>query len=100
MVDYNRKTVSIPGENIDLEYMTLGELKNKVNFLIEKYSETKMISKVENDYDNGYYFCLMFDRPETDKEMKIRIKKEEEYEKWREDRDKQEFKRLKKKFDV
>lgn len=94
--DYNRKTVLIPAEYIDLEYMTLDELYEKAQELRNKYGGSCIINKTDNEWDSGC--SVMVERPETNKEMNLRIKQEEKNEKWREERDKKEFERLKKKF--
>lgn len=100
MVDYSRKIISIPGEPIDLDYNTLGELRNIINNLIEKYGPDTVVKKVENKYDDHYNYFVMYDRPETDKEMNERVNKEIENEKRREDLEREEFERLKKKFNA
>ena len=98
MVDRTRKTVLNEVESFDVNWTSLKYVKELVDRLISEHGEDAEIQKTQYPYDDGEYLAVFAKRPETDKEMEVRIKLEEDREKLQEERDRSEFKRLQKKF--
>ena len=98
MVDYNRKTILAVAECV--EGYTLKEVLESVNDLIKRYGENAEVDyTTKSTWDDNQYLYVFSVRPETDDEMKNRIKSEEYRQKMREVLEKKEYERLKKKFE-
>ena len=98
MVDRSRKNVIVPMESVDIEYTTLKGAAEVIASLIARYGEAANIDYYEPPYDDCRYLYVFAPRPETDAEMKNRIKDEERMEAAIAVRDRQEFERLSKLF--
>jgi hypothetical protein len=88
-------------ERIDLEYHSLVELTSELNQLSNQYTE-----KFENlrfdscaGYDDEVVYHLVGTRLETDEEYASRLRCVESEKKVKESKERQEFERLKKKFE-
>lgn len=80
MIDYNRKTVESTDE-YNIQPQNLKNLLNTVNKFIETYGEDAKVEFYQNVYDDyENYLLIIYDRLETDEEMKRRIDYEEKSE--------------------
>lgn len=95
-VDRNRKLVPKEKTSIYLEHNTLDEAIALLERLRESYGGKARILK-RREWDDEY-LALMAEEPETDLEMKRRISREELNKTVREERERQDFERLAKKF--
>lgn len=99
MVDCKRQIISERGESLDVSYNTLGDALERIQYLIDRYGKDAYIDTYEEPYSDREYLCVTVNRPETDDEMNHRIKREEVYEKIREEAELKEFKRLQAKYE-
>ena len=97
-VNRERKMICAQAQEFDIEFMSLQSVAELVKNLIDTYGPDATIGKQDYQHEDGYYFAVMIDRPETDKEMAKRISDEEFAEEVRAMRDREEYERLKKKF--
>lgn len=97
MVDRNRQKRWQEKHECDFSG-NMHHLKNYVDGLIEKYGGDARVHFRREPYGDMYYYYLDAYEDETDQQMEMRIKAEEQNEKWQADRDEAEWKRLKKKF--
>ncbi len=97
-VDRNRKCVWHEKISIDFEYDTLDEAIAKLQVCREDYSGAARIEERHHPYSDGTYLAIMAKEPETDMEMTKRIAQEEHYAAQQEERDRQDYERLHKKF--
>jgi hypothetical protein len=80
-VNRERKLVSVEQDTIDIDGRTLKQMAEHVAYLIANYGEAATVSKEQYRYDDGYYFAVLKDVPETDEQMNTRIAQEEIWEK-------------------
>lgn len=97
-VDRNRKLVWHEKISIDFEYDSLDEAIAKLQSHRADYGGDARIEERHHEYSDGTYLAIMVNEPETDREMTNRIAREEHHATIREERDRQEFERLQKKF--
>lgn len=98
MVDTRRKIITVPEESADLDYCTLKEARARIDALISEYSETAKLDFHTPEYNDNRYLYVFKERFETDKELAIRLEREEEHARAREEYDRREFERLTAKF--
>jgi len=99
MVDRNRKTVKDYSYSIQIPD-TLGELATHLEELLQKYGPNAELCLDHMDnYSDHYSLYIQLYRLENDKEYKKRIINEEYWEKQREDRERQDYLKLKAKFE-
>jgi hypothetical protein len=99
-VDRTRQTINTYAD--DITYSIEGNVESAIQALqqiLKTYGSTAQIVMQQHEYCDSYKLSLYVDRLETDKEMKTRIAKEEQWEALRLARDQAEYKRLKKKFE-
>ena len=87
----------------DLTYKlegTLGDLRSKVDRLIQKWGPDASLSiEIEREYDSEYVrVTVRGNREETDKEYSTRLVAEARQKEWQDKRDRAEWERLKAKF--
>ena len=97
-VDRNRKLVWHEKISIDFEYDTLDEAIAKLQSHRADYGGDARIEEHPRTYSDGTYLAIMVNEPETDREMTKRIAQEEHYAAQQEERDRQDYERLQKKF--
>lgn len=99
MVNRERQIIQTKAECLDdLDYMTLGRVAKYITQLSEKYGPDARIEQHEDRYDDHSRLYVVIQRPETDAEMKYRISREEYYQKINEEREREDYERLQKKF--
>ena len=67
-----REVESVYWDHVSLEYVS-----KIVANLIDKYGPDARLEHTPERYDDGYYFAVTVERPETDEEMAARIRREE-----------------------
>lgn len=77
-------------------YQTLGELKAKIDNYVEKYGCDAMYNI--NVYDDSVTEHIEYKRLETDGEYQARIEREQRIKQQKEEKERQEFERLKAKY--
>jgi hypothetical protein len=97
-VDRNRKLVWHEKISIDFEYDTLDEAIASLQRHRADYGGDARIEERHHQYSDGTYLAIMVKEPETDLEMTKRIAQEEHYAAQQEERDRQDYERLQKKF--
>lgn len=97
-VNRERKLVWHEKISIDFEYDSLVEAIAKLQSHRADYGGDARIEEHPRTYSDGAYLAIMVNEPETDREMTDRITREEHHAAIREERDRQEFERLQKKF--
>lgn len=100
-VNRERKMVSRQKDYIDLDYLSLGAVKNSVDSLFTKYGkDAKVVGQSDpySDSDRVTYYVYV-EEPETDKEMNKRIEQEEKWLADREERERRDYEALKAKFE-
>ena len=97
-VDRSRKTVLKEVTELYIGHTTAKELMETLEGIIAKYGEDAVIENERSRYDDSTYIAIKVHRPESDKEMTKRIAYEEQWDKVREENERQEFERLKAKF--
>jgi ABC-type amino acid transport substrate-binding protein len=98
-VDRNRKLVWHEKTSINFEYDTLDEAIDKLqSHRADYYGGDTRIEERHHQYSDGTYLAIMVKEPETDLEMTKRIAQEEHYAAQQEERDRQDYERLQKKF--
>ncbi len=97
-VNRERKLVWHEKTSIDFEHDTLDEAIANLQRHREDYGGNARIEERHHEYSDGTYLAIMVNEPETDQEMTYRITREEKYATIQEERDRQEFERLQKKF--
>ena len=90
-VKRERIKVQTEVESLCLEYMTVGDAINQLEYIRNTYGADARFMKRSYDYSDGEYLAVMVEREETDDEYAARTVRIEENEK-------REFERLKKKF--
>jgi hypothetical protein len=98
MVDRSRKTVEYAATSVDIEYGTLADARDTIDYLIKTYGADARIDYYQNPYEDHRTLSVFAKRPETDNEYNLRVSREESYEKIVEERERTEFERLSKKF--
>lgn len=94
-VNRNRCTTWQENESLDIDGVSLEEAGKILAGLASKYGEDAIIEKLERKYEEGEYYAVMTQRMETDEEMTKRIRREEATEHYQ----RQEYERLKRKFE-
>jgi|LakMenEpi03Aug12_release.lakeMendotaPanAssembly.Ray.scaffolds.fasta_scaffold25162_27 hypothetical protein len=85
---------------VDMDYATLESFSNQIDSWKKEYGSNAMF-EFQDDFDGfGRHIVLKAERLETDDEYNKRIVQEEYYREMTEKRDREEFERLKKKFNV
>lgn len=97
-VNRDRKMIAVEHTKIDLDYDTLDEVLTRFQKYREEVGGDAFFEIRYHSYSDVTYMALMTRRPETDAEMAKRIAQEELNETVREKREREEFKRLAKKF--
>ena len=97
-VDRNRKLVWHQKTSIDFEYDTLDKAIANLQRYREDYGGAARIEGRHHEYSDGTYLAIMVNEPETDVEMTLRIAREERSAAIQEERDRQDYERLQKKF--
>jgi hypothetical protein len=103
MMAINRERKLVPYEECSFYFdCNLSDVLTEVKRLIKEYGPDAYIDGYTDPYSNSdrlsYY--VFTKKPENDKQYNQRIEQEEQMEKYREDRDAVEFKRLQAKFGV
>ena len=97
-VDRNRKMIEVEYTSIDFEYNTLDEAIERLQKYREELGGDAYFDTRHYSYNDDTYLAIMTKRPETDAEMAKRIAQEEHYAAQQEERDRQDYERLQKKF--
>jgi len=92
-VNRERKMVRAEQDSIDVEG-SLKQMAERIAYLIATYGEDASIDKEFYQYDDGYYFAVFKDVPETDEQMTKRIAQEETWEKFHQADQKAQYERL------
>lgn len=102
----NAKKLVWDQKELDLEGTELTKMPAVIQSLIEEYGSEAYLDKEYLGHSGGYELVLKFQREETDKELKDRLKREEQIEKQRKkaeqkkrEKERKEYERLKKKFE-
>lgn len=98
-VNRERKKVLKEQTSLYLEYQTLDDLIQTLQGYRESYGGDARVAKRSYDYDDGEYWAIMQEVPETDKEMQARIAREEQWAAIEAKREREEFERLRAKFE-
>ena len=95
-VNYERQNVSTQVRDLDIEYLTLGQAKAHLSFLIDEFGEdAKIFSSPEEYSDSGKEYLRIFTTNlESDLQFEERIAKEENWAAQKETWSRAEFYRL------
>ena len=97
-VNRERKMIEVEYTSIDFEYNTLDEAIERLQKYREELGGDACFDTRHYSYNDDTYLAIMTKRPETDAEMAKRIAQEEHYAAQQEERDRQDYERLQKKF--
>ena len=97
-VNRERKMIEVEYTSIDFEYNTLDEAIERLQKYREELGGDARFDTRHYSYNDDTYLAIMTKRPETDAEMAKRIAQEEHYAAQQEERDRQDYERLQKKF--
>ena len=97
-VNRERKMIEVEYTSIDFEYNTLDEAIERLQKYREELGGDAFFDTRHCSYNDDTYLAIMTKRPETDAEMAKRIAQEEHYAAQQEERDRQDYERLQKKF--
>jgi hypothetical protein len=98
MANRARMIVEVPETSVDINYGTLGNALETIQSLIEAYGSDARIDYYQAPYSESQYLYVYVKRQESDDEYNARIANEERWERQGEEKDRQEYERLQRKF--
>lgn len=84
----------------ELDCTTLGKVSKRISELIAQYGEDAQVNKEQVNYSDYEYISIQVMELESDQQYEIRIEYEKELAEARVRRDRADFERLKKMFDI
>lgn len=100
MVNRERKLVGKEITSLYVDGITAKNVIAELQGYIDKYGDSVSLHKATEAYSDHEYIAVCVQALEDDKQYAKRIEQEEYYENLREQRDRAEFERLQKKFNI
>jgi len=99
-VNRERKKVWREVASVYMDYTSLDDVIAELQAYRDQYGAHTRMQKMHYEYDDGYYYAVMYEGDETDAEMTKRIAQEEKWAAEQKVRDLAELERLKEQYGV